>query len=246
MKKLTMIVMLIFVLALPAWGLMVIHGPVRGGGGDPCGCSGTYTFCYTGDHASGTTYACYDSGASNEAASANTADSVSTDYMEYDATNEYLEWTESGLVDDAGQTIFFSVYFIDRDSDSTVGTCNLMESYYDASNYIKVVYQSGYFRFYYYDGSISDVYKALTPSFTTWYRIGVTWDVANDKYSISVVTLGSSPSWNEQTGEGLSAMTADPLSVVLGEDAGGNGVDERIRNKDAIIVGGYQSADPLE
>ena len=209
----------------------------------PADCAtGTYLFSYDGDHSSGADYACYNSGASSEQASANTVDSVSTDYVEFDDANEHLIFTESGIVSGT-ETVYCSLYVIDRDTDSTIGSFVILEGLVNSSTGFILYRDSSYIRLDYRDGSTSNCASSVSISFDTWYRIGITWDQPNDKYSISVVTLGNSPSWHEETGEGLSAWGTTPSTICIGEDWNGSTIQERVRVADVYAVSGYQAGD---
>lgn len=201
-----------------------------------------YLLNYDGDDPSGVTYLDYNGGESTLNATSNTADSVTTSSVQFDAANENLYWGSFEVLPATG-TIYCTITVTDRDSDSTMGSFCILEYLYSTTMGIYVYRDASYVRMYYIDGSNTNVASSVSLSFATSYRIGVTWDQPNDKYSISVVTTGNPPSWTEDTGEGLGVWSNTPNTFSIGENASGISVNERVDVSDVYMLSGYQTAE---
>ena len=221
----------------------IINPFLDGGGGTPPGgdCpTGTYAASYDGDHSSGVGYVCLNSGGSSIDADENTADSVTTSAVQFDAGNEHLLWNDVEVLPSTG-TIYFTVSISDRDSDGTMNGGSFIEYMYSTSTGIEVYSDASTVRLNYYDGTASNCGTIVALAFDTSYRIAASWDQPNDRYSVSIVALGNGPSWVEQTGEGLSPWANTPNSFSIGENVSGRSVNETMSVSDVKIFSGYQA-----
>jgi hypothetical protein len=220
---------------------------------DPCSCpTSTYMACYTGDHASGADYLCYSSGSAADASS-NTADTVNSSYVEYNAVDENLCWTVSGddKISDTQGTMFFTYT-----TPATLSGSNLLFEAYTDSNDNIVVY-------YYHTGTtirvshlgsgtnqtISGAGSAITTS--TSYRIGYTWKTGDPGgHKISIVALGNDPSWSAEADSNLLvAFTDQPNRMCIGEAgaaSAGYNIADTTRIANLVITSGYGDDDPLQ
>jgi hypothetical protein len=234
--------------------IVVVGGSVPAVG-DSCSCqTPTYDACYTGDHATATDYICYESDATSEDATNNTADVVSTSYIEYDAADENVQWTITGDLSaglDSEGTIFVDFYVIDRDADTNIHDASVFELRYNAANCINCYVRGAFDRIdCRFEGNTSDqIAAAGSLSFNTWYRLGYTWQTGADaagKHSVSVVAKTAATSWQEDVvdlDDWDDGGAVDPLTFTLGEAASSKS-DERVRIRDSVILTGYQTTDP--
>jgi len=219
--------------------------------------SATYEVGYNGDHASGETYICYESGTANEQATANTADSVTSDYVQYDAVDKYLEFTLTGDISaglDSEGSLFFSVYIVTDVSDE-----QLIEIYSDTTDYITIYINSADDKIYGIHRSEDAGQNTVKGSLITadgWYRVGYTWQTGEDaagKHNISIEAGDDKMDvWEENEDvEDLDdwddeGTPLDPTYLAIGEhNIVGSAVSHTIRIKDVYITTGYEAADPL-
>lgn len=254
MKRLLIILALL--IALPCEARMSV-GIVGSGGvaaaADPCGCpTSTYMFCYTGDHASGTGYACFTNGTATKNGTVVDA-TISTDYVSYSAVNDYIEWavsSDDGVNDELG-TLYFSAYLTDE-GDATLEGGAIIEIFSgtDANNKILLYsYAANTGARGFHVGTATSHNVIGTGSLTTgaWFRYGLSWNVATSKLSVSIVALGSAHSWVEEA-DALVAFdgAAQPTVIRIGESTSGLSVrDIPVLIKNVIILGTYQAADPF-
>lgn len=224
----------------------------------PADCSsGTYEIGYNGDHSSGANYICYESGGASEVATANTADVVSSSYVEYNAVDENLTFTITGDISaglDSEGSVFFTVY-----SDTAiVGDGAAIEIRYDNANYI-IVYVDSTAKLEGGANSENGTWQVtrgdVVMDANTWYRCGYTWQTGADAGGKHCVTCEASETaltaWdtvNNEDVEDLDDWTdtdpVDPAYFVIGENLGGT-VAQKTRIKDVYVTTGYAAADPL-
>ena len=216
--------------------------------------SGTYTANWDADHASGFGYICYDSGAGSVDASADTLDNATVGYLQYDAVDEYLEWTDANVVlNDQVGTRFMTVT-ITHGGD--VGTNAIWESYSDFDNKITCRIE-GATDDYYCRFEGDNVYNAImgTSAVTTSgqaYRLGYTWcdggsgcNGGTDAHAITSEEKGTATSWVEVE-EAITPWNAShqPNSSTLGEHQSAYAVDDNVKIEDACLLPTYRATDP--
>ena len=263
MKKSIAILFVLLLIAGAAYARMTVIG-VAGmvaASGSEDGCVTGATFTYNGDHSSGNTYAC-DSSGDSIAAAANTADSVSASYIEYNAVDEHLRWAidASEIDDSTAWTIFFSVYFVDA-GDTTVKVNALIETgpnagAYDSSNHIRIqiLAPGGNAQIYSAfkgQGTNVGLYDGLALSVDTWYRVGFSWSPATGTGAAasSVVALSNGENFDaESTSQDVLEWNSDPAYpayLSLGEHRQQVDVNQTVRIADFVAVSGYKAEDPM-
>lgn len=225
-------------------GIAKICGQTVASGGDPCGCSGTYMFCYTGDYSGDTDKACFNSGASQKDGTVVDA-SVSADYVTWSSTNDYISWAisgDDGFNDDEG-TLYFDYYI---DDDGNIGYNALIESYADANNYLMIYINGADDRViarFISNGSTQELY--LSAAAGTWVRVGYTWQTGADAGGKHALSIDGGSTWGDEDTEDLDSWTTAPDDITIGEKDGGVDVYENPRVRNLIILSGYKTADPL-
>ncbi len=260
MKRLCLI-LFVLLLAAPAMAeeplqLARMSGPMLGSGvvaADPCGCqASSYLFCYTGDHASGAGYACFTSGANAKDATEvdpGTNVSVSTDYVAVTGTDSYVQWgvsSNDGFSSSAG-TLYFSVYVVD-DGNSDVDNLVWFEIVDDVNNWLLVYVTNASNTFTVHwngQGTIAKITKTSALNLATWYRVGVAWDAAGNNLSLSIVSLGSSHSWEDGSGLTFDTFAASADLIRIGENIYGTGSDDTSQIANVVIFNSYKASDPL-
>jgi len=232
-----------------------MSGPMLGSGvvaADPCGCqASSYLFCYTGDHASGAGYACFTSGANAKDATEvdpGTNVSVSTDYVAVTGKDSYVQWgvsSNDGFSSSAG-TLYFSVYVVDGGNSRIDNYLVWFEIVDDINNnllvYVTTVSWNG-------QGTTAKITKTSALNLATWYRVGVAWDAAGNNLSLSIVSLGSSHSWEDGYGLTIDTFVASADLIRIGEKIFGleyiipYADTSRIAN--VVIFNSYKAPDPL-
>lgn len=225
-----------------------VVGYSRGVGGGSADCAtGTYLANYNGDHSSGSSYICFNSGASSEDASSNTVDSVTTEYVEYNATGEHLSWDITGDITDldGSGTLFVSVQTPDDSSGST-GENVIFEIWYDSNNYIvgRILSTGAISVVMKAKNTSSDTYTAACNNDTSWIRIGYSWS-AGVGHDISCVPLGSGENWSNLDADTVQQWGGDPTTISIGQHNTTNNVTNKIRAKDYFITTGFKDEDPL-
>ena len=215
-------------------------------GGDCAG--GSYTAYYNGDHTTGADYICYNNGGGSVQASANTADAVNTSYVEYNAANKHLQWTDANvLIDDEVGTIFFTLVIVG----SINGNSLLFESYNGTDNLIRIIHDD-------VANAVAVTHKGdgtaksqtgptnLTTADIS-YRVGVTWQtgVAGIDCGISTVVKGNATSWNNSDKDFIAWNGANqPNKITIGENESSQPVNDTIRISDMVIFRTYEATDP--
>lgn len=258
MKRLCLILS-VLLLAAPAMAeeplqLARMSGPMLGASAaaDPCGCpTSTYMLCYTGDYPGDATKACYNSGDVKDAATSS-ADTITSDYVVYDAKDENISWAVSSgdILSDVQGTLFFTY----TTPSILSGDNTLFEVFGSSENFIRVFYYGGsnYIRAY-HKGNNNVQYvsqTAVTLSGATSYRIGYTWKVGNPGgHKLSVVALGNDPTWTaEDDSNKLTSFNVSypPPYVSIGERSSGFTVTDMNTVSDLIITSGYGDDDPRQ
>jgi hypothetical protein len=230
-----------------------VDGQTVASGSNLCA-SGTYEIAYTGDGGhTGTKDAdiiCYESGTNSEQATANTADSVTSSYVEYNAADEYLQFTFDGDVNAGlGNTGFVcgSSYIV-----TDVAAEVLLESYLNSTNYIYVYIKSSDDKIYgeHRGNSTLAAAKGSVISADGWYRWCYTWETGADaggKHNISIEAGDDAmDSWEENEDvEDLDDWSSDPTNFVIGEKDSGYTVTNTTRTKDVYWGTTYEGSDPL-
>lgn len=228
---------------------------VGAGTSDPCGCATTtYMFCYTGDYPSNAIKACYTNGtatADGTEVDTGTNVSVSADYIQYTALDNYVSWPVTGgdaFTSSAG-TLYFTITITDGNANSDLDTNTLMEIYGNSGNYIYVysldVNNAIIISWRDNSGTVQTLAHATSISLGTTYRIGYSWNTSGDVHSVSVVSVGNAASWTDSTGATLNAWATAPAQIVVGEKIMNSQYDI-IQIKDIYIFSGVKAADPLE
>ena len=209
--------------------------------------TGTYLFAYDGDYTGEVKQACFTNGTANKLGTENdpgTNITVSADYVEFDALNANLTFAVTGDdgLDDQEGTIYFSIYIV-----TTAGSNNLIESFPASlpdQNGIKILTSTGQLIGFIEAGNVQHSTYGSTLSPDTWYRVGYAWKVggAGANHSISGVTLGSVHSWADDE-DALDATAWTPDDFTIGENYGGNVVENTIRIKDVLVVPTFKGTD---
>ena len=221
-----------------------------GGGGDPCSCPTTiYLACYTGD-GTDPNYICLNDGASQLAATNNTVDTCTASYVESDSVNEYITWVDPNILDDRHGTICFNLRLADKDADSDIGNCLLIESYADSENRLLVQTNGAAdsIQFTFEGNTVLDTMTStVDPNFDEDYRVCVAWttDLANPDYSISVTLDGAGTSWENGNEDPVVWDPNHPVDdFTIGEKDSGLSTNERWRIWDVWISNVFQDTDP--
>lgn len=226
-----------------------------GGGappGDPCSCpTSTYQFCYTGDYIGDPNVACVWDGSYTLSAYDITADICNSSYIQFDNSNEYVYFNDPNLVNDTAGTIFFNVKMIDKDSDSDIGNCLLLEIFADADNRIIVqtANASNAIQLI-HEGQNNATSHICTDTITfdpNIYRVGVTWTTAsaNPDVKISCVRDGNPTHWVTGNVNPTSFDVLHPIDdFCIGEKDSGITVGERAQIWDVIILPTFDGTDP--
>lgn len=219
---------------------LILTPATTGGAADPCSCpTASYLSCYTGDHASGVNYICYDSGNSNKNGTENGTITVTSSYVEITGTAEGLEWavsTDDLAAGDVG-TFWLTVYV---DVATITGVTAIFEITSANNNDMMSIRVNN-------DGTVRGIYRqndvpvnldsVATLSGQTATRIGYTWDQPNDKHKVYITTTGL-----EATTAGLNGL-AVVTQMQIGEEFGGP-VNHTYRGYDLTIFSTYDVADP--
>ena len=250
MKKLIVILMLLFpahLLAQEMVGVTTMSGVTWGDALSSC-YVGTYSFAYDGDFTGDTDAACFTSGGANKQGTV-TADTVSTEYIEYNAVDEYVTWAvagEDGVSDEGPHTVFLSLYVSD-DGDTNMETNALFEVVADADNNLDCrVADTGdaVSCVMEFQTTLKTKTSTVTLSFDTWYRVGYSWQTgeAGNDHATSVVTVGSEASWEEDDDD-LGVWGSAPTEITVGEKESALAVNDTVRIKDVCILSGYKATD---
>jgi len=250
MKKWIVLILLLFSVNVYAGNLIVGQGGlgVTSAAGE-AGCVSGALFTYNGDHTSGTDYACDSAGAGLDGTIVDAT--VSADYVEFSAVNDYLGWTiDTSEINTSVGTMFCSVYIIDRDTDTNISDAVIFESYNDANNYFKCLVagtQDEIQCTHVGTGTSSAALSTHVLSFDQWYRIGFSFDAANDTISVQTVELGSAFDWTGgEDAESVDVWASAIDEFRIGELECGSSVNETLRVKDCVFVNGYEASDPME
>jgi len=215
----------------------------NGSAADPCSCQGTtYMFCYTGDFSADTDKACFTNGTASKDGTPNSAISVSANYLEWASTYDRLTWaisSDDGVSDSLG-TVYFDYYAV-----SAVGDQEVFRVVGDATNdiYIRVSGTSDTVKCSHTgNGTAQTVNSTATVVADAWYRIGYSWDTANNKHSVSVVTKTTSAKGWEEDSEALEDWTTQPSALSAGDVVGA--ATGTVRMRDVIVLSTYQATDP--
>lgn len=267
MKRL-ILCLLLLLWTIPAYGQGL--GPMGPGPGvkgyaaaatDACGVSTSlsYTFAYTGNHASGAGYACYKSTGTVSAENLTEVDTgtnvtISADYVQFTAADNYVSWpvtsgSNTAFASGTAGSIFFTYTPVDGDSNTDLDTNTLLEIRRDANNYVYIyTVDAGnaiVAKWRDNGGTVQTLTSTVSMSLNTAYRIGYTWDATNDTHSVSVVTLNSATSWEDSSGATLAAWAAEPTTIVAGDNAMTNTNPDVNRVTDIYIFTGAKATDPL-
>jgi len=221
---------------------------------------GKYQFYWNGDYSGDTDKACFDNGTATKDGTTAGTPSLSADYLEVNALNEYLKWAVANRdgVSEAQGTLYFTARVAD-DGDADLENMTFAEVYVDGNNYILFYITGSTNKFtmaHKGSGTSKTLSKTETISFDTWYRFGATWDTTTSPGRLSLSMLACSDagsdcavstpvaSWQATTGTLRNFVNA-PDDIALGENACGLGQQETLRIKDVIITSGYQDADLL-
>ena len=205
--------------------------------------SGTYMFAYNGDYTADTDKACFTNGDVNKDGTVVDA-TVTSDYVEYSAVNDYVEWVvsaEDGFSDEQG-TVYLSLFIVD---DGAVGENQLMEFFGDANDYMKIqTFSSAVFGAYHFSETEGSDYTVGSEVLAdTWYRLGIAWKTGTGDPDFSASMNGGS-SWADDT-DGLEAWTDAVTAIRIGEKDSGENVSDTVRIKDVVILSTYKAADIL-
>lgn len=209
------------------------------GGGD---CYSATTMTYDGNHSSGTNYAC-DSAQSGIAGTNNNLDHIGTDYIGYDAVNEYISFAtdETEFDDDSAFTMCVDVY-IDAVSP---GDAPILESYQDANNYMQLKINEISGTVYFWadwmgNTATQSAISSPVPG-QSWTRCCYSVDTGSNVHATSV---NGGSSWDEDA-ETLSTWDngspIDPDDITLGENLGGGTPAQAMRVRNLFIDSGYQN-----
>lgn len=234
---------------------------LMGGGSVANTCaSGTYEAGYDGDHSSGADYICYESGTANEQASANTADSVSSSYVQFDAANEALTFTLSGDISadiDSQGSVFFSWRNVDN-GDTTYDSGAILELTYSATENINCASVAASQRIFCFHLGAAESNNVFLGGLTydTDYRCGYTWDATANTHALDCVASGS-VAWTSNGGspddedseaiDGFDDSGAvDPTFIAIGENLSNSAFtgDDDHRVWDVFLTTGYKGTDP--
>jgi hypothetical protein len=258
MKKSILIIVILSIAALCFAGPLqemhkrVIAGStVAGGEGGTAGCIDGATFSYNGDHASGTTYGC-DSVGAGIAGTNNSLDSISSDYITFNANNENLTFAvDPGELDDSEGTICATVYIDAADP----GDDLIWESVIDSENRIwgRIVGTNDTPNFY-FEGqdTYATVYANAAITGQAWYRICYAWQTGADSGGThsAKIQAGETAMTNwtsaEVEVEDLDDWSSDPDFYSLGENESSQTTTDTIRVKDVFISTTYQDTDAIE
>ena len=208
--------------------------------------TGTYTFAWNGEHSSGVTFACFDSGNTSDSPDvASGTMTTGTGYgqdnlgVQLSQANGWWEWlvSEQGIIFEDDFTVCWSMR-TNGDVDPTSDT-NMWESWIDSSNYAE-----GRIR-----GNDDAILEArATPNSAehapggvdvtdgNWHRICASGNSATGYLSIS--TDGGEP-----VVLGTNYTTWTPINFVIGEDSAGlHEIELHVDN--VFVMSGYQQTDP--
>jgi len=191
-------------------GIDTIEGQTVAGGASPDDCGttyGTYMMVWTGDHASGASYVCYDSG--NEAKTfydtSGGGVTFSTTDIQFSGSNVYTVYgvSTNDLISDSAATIYLTVSLTD-DGDTTWDHVTWFEIYEDMdvrsySILIGVISEQIFFDWNDGTNSISHYSGGATVSYDGTFRIGITWQTSSNDIGLSVVAVGNPPTRKQGT-----------------------------------------------
>ncbi len=263
MRKLILILFLLFALPTLVFGWMNVTTVVGGVGAtpsDPCSsATATYAFAYTGNHASGAGYACYKSSGTVSAENLTEVDtgtnvSISADYIQFTAADNYVSWpvtsgSNVAFASGTAGTIYFTYTCVDGDANPDLDANTLIEIRRDASNYVYLyTVDAGnaiVAKWRDNGGTAQTLTSTVSMSLNTAYRIGYSWNAAGDVHSVSVTTVGAATSWEDSTGATLNAWAAESSTIVVGDNAMTNTNPDINRVTDIYIFTGAKATDPL-
>ena len=262
-KKLTLFILIVLIPVF-AWasGGLVFMSP--GISGLNAGCYEDATFSYNGDHTSGTNYACDSIGVAINGTVFGAT--VTANYVLSEDRDEYLTFAvDSSEIAVGSGTYYVSIYIVDADADTHVGSVNVDEigrDSWDSTNHIRLVVAgdgdgNGRLHAVYIGaGNNQTVYAAADGiALGTWYRVGYTWDSSrtNEDHALSVVACGGtteadcsgvSESWGTAADD-ITNMENDVQVITLGEKDSSGTMTDDIRIADIAILSGWQTTDPF-
>lgn len=237
----------LFVLLCASWPCHALITGYSRGSGSTC-MSGTYLFAWTGEHTSGTDFAC--DGASNPLDGTVIGAPVfgigygegSPDVgIRSDAVNEYLSFADSGgaIVDINGaQTVWMRIYV----SATPTATTRLFQANYDASNFINIVISStnrinGFHRI----GATQPYALGDTAiANDAWVDVAYSWDFVNKDHSVN-----SDGTWDDDLDELSATEGPDITSIRVGTyNEFSMPASEYIQVTKIAVVAGYKAAKP--
>lgn len=259
MKK--YIVLFILLLASNGWcqkGVTISGASFSGAGASAATCpTGAYMTAWNGDYPSHTTYACLASGASTLDAFEQSGGTVSSDYGETGvgfgttANDQRTGWTvtSANLINGNLGTMWISVKFTNNGENGS-----FWEYYSDANNNIScIIGTSALTAVCYHKGNGETADSVTSDAAITvgeWFRVGYTWDRANNTHCVRVYKIGvGSKDWvgTDCDADTMAASFAEGATnkMFIGERYTGVPTDDAFSIDNLYIMSTYQAADPL-
>lgn len=253
-----LLVLLILLATSPVFAGVALMGeegltPDAAPGGD-CQ-AGTYIAAYNGDHSSGADYICYQGLTASEEAGATqgTPNTLDANYVEFDAKDEGIKFSETGVFPVSAGSLYFDFYIADGNANTDIDANQLLENRFDASNKMWVVtLDSGNKLRVLWESANNQILvdcDAYNFQLNTWYRAGLTWQVSTNTVEVAARAAGETITWDESdlcynTGTSTGTMSA-PGEITIGESESNQSINDDVRIRDLAIVNTYQGTDPF-
>lgn len=232
--------------------MILVGGSTSVSAADPCGvAAATYDLVWTGDHASGDTYFCYDNGDSNKNGT-QSGGTIGSSYGEdgdgyqKTANNQYITVADGGDGIVQGTTltqgtVWCSVYFPTSAPSEIVRIVEIVSTPTPGNNNVLCAVSGSATLYVVYEGqgAVRSHSGGLTISADTWTRVAWSWDVTNNAVSI----VNSNGTWAEYANT-VTAWNESLDDVVVGENYLGGGESTTVNIDNCLILPGYQTADP--
>lgn len=221
--------------------------------------SGTYKFAWNGDYTGDTDKGCLVSTPTDGSVVDVTIDTTtlgtnSTNKVFFTNADDYISWSgdADAIVDDSAGTIYFDLWVPD---DHTTANTSLMECYVDGANSIRIYYDgqsvdAGLVRVWFEGNDIkvgNSYVSSSSLSDVTWYRVGVSWSAAQGDYGQLSINIDGG-SWTDLNGDvtyPLSAWSAQPTTLLVGEDAVAYTGAEDMWIDNVYSLAGHKTSHPL-
>lgn len=217
MKKILLFLILILFVFSPSSADVGVSSYGVGHGGavaGPCaGISGSVTYLYNGDYTDDTDAACNSSQAKLDGTVQDAT--VSSDYVQITSSDDYLSHAVTASeIAAAGATVWFSLYFIDADTDTHLDTacgCEFENTSFDSDNFIYMTSTgdgdgAGKITFRHKGGGTSDSIATAANSIAvaTWYRCGYSWieDGSEPDHALMCTACGGGGTQDDCSGKG--------------------------------------------